>query len=211
MKRNEIIKELKEKEIKFNMKMKNEELLSLLNDSNEKKEEYQIDLEKKSDKKEDENMNEKKEMNLLEMIQDEKIKESNFQDIHERYKNESEISFFDSIEKIQMNDDFNMKDYFNEYDKSSFNDDYEFIMIHRESRKIYYLFLYDKKNDSEYFIMKNDSIMKNKIYLMKFSQFFEIDSLKISYIKNDRKNQSKEIIDRNSKSYEDKIKKYSMI
>jgi hypothetical protein len=204
MKRNEIMKELKEKEIKFDSKMKNEELLNLLNES------------KKSEKKEDEKEMKNQKLNnqesfLERLNNDSKLKESNYQEIHDSYKNESEISFFDSIEKIQMNDEFSMKDYFNQYDKSSFNDEYEFIMIHRESRKIYYLFLYDKKNDSEFFIMKNNSIMKNKIYLMKFSQFFEIDSLKIHYIKNDRKNQSKEIIDRNSKEYEDKIKKYSMI
>jgi hypothetical protein len=91
------------------------------------------------------------------------------------------------------------------------SDNFEFIMIHRESRKIYYLFLFDKNSNQEFFIMKNDSIMKNKIYLLKFSQYFEIDSLKIHYIKNDRKNQSKEIIDRNNKDYQEKIKKYSMI
>jgi hypothetical protein len=125
--------------------------------------------------------------------------------------NESEISMIDSLEKISINE-INIKEFLkDENNLKSFNENFEFIMIHKESRKIYYLFLYDKKNDKEIFIMKNDSIMKNKIYLLKFSQFFEIDSLKIHYIKNDRKNQSKEIIDRNSKDYEDKIKKYSMI
>lgn len=155
---------------------------------------------------------EEKKMTFLEkLIKDEKLKASNYESIHKKYKDKEEISFIDSIEKIKIGNSL-MKTFFSKKEAlDQFNENYEFIMIHRESRKIYYLFLYDKKNDKEIFIMKNNSIMKNKIYLLKFSQFFEVDSLKIHYIKSDRKNQSSEIIDRNSKEYAEKIKKYSMI
>ena len=138
------------------------------------------------------------------------MKKSNFELIHNLYKDNQEISFLDSLDKIMIQDS-KMKDFFNEEKINDFNENYEFIMIHRESRKIYYLFIFDKKNNQEYFIMKNDSIMKNKIYLLKFNQFFNIKESKINYIKNDRKNQSKEIISKDSKEYQDKLKKYSMI
>jgi hypothetical protein len=207
MKRNELMNELKNLEIKFDSKMKNEELMNLLEDSIIKS--FNLESRKNDDLKDDSKKENK--ISFLEKINSDSMKSNNFQEIHEKYMNESEISMIDSLEKISINE-INIKEFLkDENNLKSFNENFEFIMIHKESRKIYYLFLYDKKNDKEIFIMKNDSIMKNKIYLLKFSQFFEIDSLKIHYIKNDRKNQSKEIIDRNSKDYEDKIKKYSMI
>lgn len=168
---------------------------------------------KKDNKEIKEMIKEEKEMkmNFLEKLNSDEMKKNNYQEIHEKFKDESEISFNDSLEKIKIRNK-KIDNFLNdEKNKELFNEEFEFIMIHRESRKIYYLFLYDKKNDKEIFIMKNNSIMKNKIYLLKLSQFFEIDSLKISYIKNDRKNQSREIIDRNSKEYQEKLKKYSMI
>jgi hypothetical protein len=206
MKRNEMMNELKNLEIKFDSKMKNEELINLLENS------ILESFNQESRKIEKKDISSK--INFLESLNDSKMKESNFQSIHEKFMNESEISFLDSIEKIMIQD-MKMKDYFDEknnnFNDDSFNEKFEFIMIHRESRKIYYLFLFDKELNQEYFIMKNDSIMKNKIYLLKFNQFFNFKESKINYIKNDRKNQSKEIISKDSKEYQDKLKKYSMI
>lgn len=217
MKRNEMIKELKEMNISFDLKMKNEELIELLEDSskNENSENssdnQEISQNSENSSNENENSDNSEKINFLEYLNDSKIKESNYEEIHNKFMNHSEISMIDSLNILNIRNQ-NIREFIsNDENKKNFNDEFEFIMIHRESRKIYYLFLYDKKNNQEIFIMKNDSIMKNKIYLLKFSQFFEIDSLKIHYIKNDRKNQSKEIIDRNSKDYQEKIKKYSMI
>lgn len=204
MKRNEMMNELKKLEIQFDSKLKNQELMNLLEDS------ILESFNQESRKLENsDNSSKEEKKNFLDSLNEEEMKNSNFESIHNQFKDSQEISFINSLE-MKFND-LSLKDFMNEDRIKNFNDEFQFIMIHRESRKIYYLFLYDRKNNQEYFIMKNDSIMKNKIYLLKFSQFFEIDSIKISYIKNDRKNQSHEIIDRNSKEYQDKIKKYSMI
>lgn len=193
-----------------NQKIENQEIIKNEKELSENLEIKEISKKKDNSKKK-EISKESEKINFLESLNDLKIKESNYQEIHEKFMNESEISMIDSLEKISINNE-NIKKFLENSDNlKNFSENFEFIMIHRESRKIYYLFLYDKNNNQEIFIMKNDSIMKNKIYLLKFSQFFEIDSLKIHYIKNDRKNQSKEIIDRNSKEYEEKIKKYSSI
>ena len=139
-----------------------------------------------------------KDMKKIDFILSEEMKNSNFQMIHDKYQNEKESSFIENQEKIQ------------DLIKERNSEEFQFIMIHRESRKIYYLFIHDIKNDELYFIMKNDSIMKNKIFLLKMIQFFNINEMKINYFKNDRKNQSSEIIDLNSE-YKDKLIKYSMI
>ena len=191
MKRNEMIQELKNflsENEKIDSKMKNEELKNLLEESILKS------FNQESRKNEE---IEKKEF-FLDFINSDEMKKSNFELIHNLYKDNQEISFLDSLDKIMIQDS-KMKDFFNEEKINDFNENYEFIMIHRESRKIYYLFIFDKKNNQEYFIMKNDSIMKNKIYLLKFNQFFNINESKINYIKNDRKNQSKEMISKDSK------------
>jgi hypothetical protein len=142
-------------------------------------------------------------MNLKEMIQDEKLKSSNFENLHKLNKDSKEISFIDSLE-IKFNEK-SLKEIIEES-----KENIELIMIHRESRKIYYLYLFDNSNNQEYFIMKNDSIMKNKIYSVKLSQLLN-QEIQISYIKNDRKNQSKEIIHFSQEIYSSKLTKYSSI
>lgn len=137
------------------------------------------------------------------VIYDEKVKASNFQKIHDSYKNESEISFIDSLEK-QVGEK-SLKEFVEEKKETL-----ELIMIHRESRKIYYLFIYDNETKESHFIMKNDSIMKNKIYSMKLSQLLD-EEIKITYVKNDRKNQSREFIHHTDAKYQKNLEKYSMI
>jgi hypothetical protein len=149
-------------------------------------------------------LKDEKKMNFYQLINDDSMKSNNYELIHNSFKNEKEISFIDSLE-IKINKENNLKSYI----ESNF-DDLQMIMIHRESRKEYYLFLFNHKSNEEFFIMKNDSIMKNKIYLLKLIQFFDKNEMMISYIKNDRKNQSKEIIKKNSE-YNKKLLKYSMI
>lgn len=141
----------------------------------------------------------KKDSKIIDLLNDQKIKDSNFKFIHEKFMNENESSFSNEIESLK------------ELFKDRKIEEFQMIMIHRESRKIYYLFIHDIMKDEIHFIMKNDSIMKNKIFLMKMIQFFDHKEMKIHYIKNDRKNQSSEIISKDSREYKEKIQKYSMI
>lgn len=144
-----------------------------------------------------------KNINLKDLIVDVKVKESNFEEIHNMYKDSSEVSFIDSLE--MEFDNLKLKEYFEGPES-----DFELIMIHRESRKIYYLFLHDNTDGSNVLIMKNNSIMKNKVYSLKLSQFVDRE-IKITYVKNDRKTQSKEIFHHSDKKHEKTIQKYSMI
>jgi hypothetical protein len=145
----------------------------------------------------------KAQLSLKEMIQDEKIKGSNFKNLQTQFKDSKEISFIDSLElKFEEK---SLKEII-----ESQKENIELIMIHIESRKSYLLFLFDNETQTEYFIMKNDSIMKNKIFSIKLSQFIESE-IQISYIKFDRKNQSKEMIHHSNENYSSKLSKYSSI
>lgn len=148
--------------------------------------------------------NEIKELSFIEKLKDEKIKSENFDSIINEIKDseKKEISFIESLDKK-----FNRKSLNDIIEKSN---NFELYMITKISRKEYYLFLYDNDSKKEYFIMKNNSIMKNKIYSLKLSQFLKKEII-INYIKNDRKNQSKENINHDNKEYSDKLKKYSSI
>lgn len=138
-----------------------------------------------------------KEMKILEYLNQESIKESNYQMIHEKYQNESEKKFDDMI------DDLNI------LFKDRNLDEFQLIMISRESRKIYYLMINDIQKNEIHFILKNDSIMKNKIFLLRMIQLFNHKEMKIHYLKSDRKNQSQELISRDNREYIEKIKRYS--
>jgi hypothetical protein len=148
-----------------------------------------------------------KESKKLDFILNDLNKSNNFLFIHEKFKDEKDYSFSDKIENLE--ELFQSKN--QDESKKRSLDDFQLLMIHRESRKIYYLMIHDMKNDEIFFLSKNDSIMKNKLFLLKLIQFFEKSEMKIHYIKNDRKNQSSEIIKKDDKEYSSKLIKYSMI
>lgn len=144
---------------------------------------------------EDSNLDSKKEeivINIKDQLK------NDIENIHDKYKDLDSSSFI--YEEIRNN--------IQEIKKDRKSDSFELFMMTYKSREIYYLFLIDKEKNESHFLMKNDSIMKNKVFSLRLIQDFNEDSIKIVYHKKDREKDSSEIIKKNSKEYNDKKEKY---